>query len=208
MVVQPLETAIVRSIDVREGQTVQAGAGAGAARSDLRRRRLGALAAQVASLQAEVARLQAEADGKPFAYTGLDPNLALQAAIYAQRQAEYNFKLENYQQKINGLAPTIATRAVRRGRLPRAAASRPDVEQMRKELERLQVGSKLNTLAAMDNRAGDASATCDNAEQTADSAQRDLAALVAERNGYCRAGTPTSRRSCPSRPASCRDARE
>ena len=36
---------------------------------------VGALVAQVSSLQAQVSRLQAEADGRPFAYAGLDPKL-------------------------------------------------------------------------------------------------------------------------------------
>ena len=69
---------------------------------------VGALAAQVATCRPQVSRLQAEADGRPFTYTGLDPNLALQAAIFAQRQSEYNYKLENYRQKINGLVVGIA----------------------------------------------------------------------------------------------------
>jgi hypothetical protein len=39
------------------------------------------LTAQVSSLEAEVSRLQAEAENKPFDYSGLDPDLALQGAI-------------------------------------------------------------------------------------------------------------------------------
>ena len=108
MVLQPLEAAIVRSIDVHEGQTVQAGQVLAQLDPTFAAADVGALAAQVSSLQAQVSRLQAEADGQPFTYTGIDPNLALQAAIFGQRQAEYNFKLENYTQKINGLVSAIA----------------------------------------------------------------------------------------------------
>ena len=60
---------------------------------------------------------------------------------------------------------------------------RSSVEQMRRDLEKLQVGSKLNTLAAMDNRA-EMERNLHSAEDTVRSAQRDLAALVAERDGY------------------------
>ena len=73
ILVQPLETAIVRSIEVREGQTGEGRPGPGTARPDLRRRRPWRAEAQVASLEAEVARLQAEAEGKPFDYTGSTP---------------------------------------------------------------------------------------------------------------------------------------
>ena len=54
---------------------------------------------------------------------------------------------------------------------------------MRRELEHLQVGSKLNTLAAMDNRA-EMERSLHNSEESAAGAQRDLAALVAERDGF------------------------
>jgi hemolysin D len=183
LVLQPLEAAIVRSIDVHEGQAVRAGQVLAQLDPTFAAADVGALAAQVSSLQAQVSRLQAEADGQPFAYSGIEPNLALQAAIYGQRRAEYNFKLENYTQKINGLVSAIAKAnsdsAGYRSRLQVAT----NVEQMRRDLEKLQVGSKLNTLAAMDNRA-EMDRNLHSAEEIAVSAQRDLAAMVAERDGY------------------------
>ena len=108
LVLQPLEAAIVRSIDVHEGETVQAGQVLARLDPTFAAADVGALAAQVSSLQAQVSRLQAEAEEQPFTYTGIDPNLALQAAIFGQRQAEYTFKLENYTQKINGIVSGIA----------------------------------------------------------------------------------------------------
>jgi hemolysin D len=183
LVVQPLEAAIVRSIEVRDGEAVHAGQVLARLDPTFAAADVGALAAQVSTLQAQVSRLQAEADGRPFTYTGLDPNLSLQAAIFAQRQAEFNFKLENYSQKVNGLASAIARSgsdaAGYRSRLQVAT----NVEQMRRDLERMQVGSKLNTLAAMDNRA-EMERNLHSAEETGAAAQRDLAAMVAERDGY------------------------
>ena len=183
LVLQALEAAIVRSIDVHEGQTVQAGQVLARLDPTFAAADVGALAAQVSSLQAQVSRLQAEAEEQPFIYSGIDPNLALQAAIFGQRQAEYTFKLENYTQKINGIVSGIAKAnsdtAGFQGRLEVATS----VEKMRKDLERLQVGSKLNTLAATDNRV-EMERNLRSTVETAGSGQRDLAALVAERNGY------------------------
>src|SRR6185312_11184364 len=85
ILVQPLETAIVRSINVREGQLVHAGEVLARLDPTFAAADLGALTAQVSSLEAEVSRLQAEAEKKPFEYTGLDPDLSLQGAIYAHR---------------------------------------------------------------------------------------------------------------------------
>jgi hemolysin D len=183
LVLQALEAAIVRSIDVHEGQTVQAGEVLARLDPTFAAADVGALAAQVSSLQAQVTRLRAEAEEQPFVYTGNDQNLALQAAIFGQRQAEYTFKLENYTQKINGIVSGIAKAnsdtAGFQGRLEVATS----VEKMRKDLERLQVGSKLNTLAATDNRV-EMERNLRSTVETASSGQLDLAALIAERNGY------------------------
>src|SRR5436190_21242273 len=64
VLVQPLETAIVRSIDVREGQEVKAGALLARLDPTFAAADLATLEAQVAGLEAEVARLSAEANGK------------------------------------------------------------------------------------------------------------------------------------------------
>ena len=64
IVVQPLETAIVRSIEVREGQQVKAGELLARLDPTFAVADMGALVTQVSSLQAEVSRLQAEAHEK------------------------------------------------------------------------------------------------------------------------------------------------
>lgn len=183
LVVQPLEASIVRTIEVREGEAVHAGQILARLDPTFAAADLGALAAQVSSLQAQVSRLQAELDNRPFSYSGLDPNLSLQAAIFAQRQSEYSYKLENFQQKLSSLATQMQRAksdvAAYRDRLAFAKT----VEQMRKELEHLNVGSKLNTIAAMDTRA-EVQRNADASEQTVIGSQRDIAALMAERNGY------------------------
>jgi hemolysin D len=183
LVVQPLETSIVRSIDVHEGEAVHAGQVLARLDPTFAAADLGASAAQVSSLQAEAERMQAEVDDKPFHYSGLDPNLSLQAAIFAQRKAEFDYKMENYQQKADSLVATIARAnsdaAGYRDRLAVATS----VEQMRKQLEKLQVGSRLNTLAAMDNKA-EMARNLASAQEEAAGAQRDLAAMLAERDSY------------------------
>jgi hemolysin D len=183
LVLQPLEASIVRSIDVHEGEEVRAGQVLARLDPTFAAADEGALAAQVASLQAQVSRLQAEANGKQFAYTGIDPDLSLQAAIFAQRKSEFNYKLENYTQKVHGLVAAIskakADESGYRDRLQVAS----QVETMRRDLERLQVGSKLNTLAAQDNRA-EMQRNLQGAMDQENSAERDLAALIAERDGY------------------------
>lgn len=183
IVVQPLETAIVRSIDVHPGDIVHAGQVLARLDPTFATADMGALVAQVSTLQAQVARLQAEVENRPFSYSGLDPNMALQASIYSQRQAEFNFKIENYQQKIDSLSATIARASADIANYTDRLNYARTLEGMRKELEHLNVGSKINTLAAMDSRV-QMQAGLDTARQEQLGGQRDLAAMIAERNGY------------------------
>jgi len=183
LVVQPLETAIVRSINVTEGQAVHAGDVLAQLDPTFAAADVGALAVQVASLQAEVSRLQAEAEGRAFTYTGLDPALALQAAIFSQRQAERSYKLETYRQKISGLQATVQRSIADASAYQQRKSVASQVEAMRKELERLQVGSRLNSLAATDTRL-EVERGLSNAVETAETARRDLDAMRAERDGY------------------------
>ncbi len=183
MVVQPLETSIVRSIDVHEGEQVHAGQILARLDPTFAAADLEALKSQVAAYSAQVARLQAEMDNRTFNYSGSDPHLALEAAIFAQRLSEYNYKLEGYRQKADSLSAQVAKAnsdvVGYRDRLNVAI----NLEKMRNELDRMGVGSKLNTLSAQDTRA-EMQRNLDSVEQVGNSAQRDLAALIAERNGY------------------------
>jgi HlyD family secretion protein len=183
VVVQPLETAIVRSIEVDPGDTVHAGQVLARLDPTFATADMGTLVAQVSTLQAQVTRMQAEMENRPFTYTGLDPNMSLQAAIHGQRQAEYDFKLENYRQKADSLTASIARSRSDIVSYTDRLVYAKSLETMRKELERMSVGSKINTLSAMDTRA-QMQGSLDSAVQQASGGQRDLAALIAERNGY------------------------
>ena len=154
--------------------------------------------ARCANYQAQVERMQAEVEDKPFAYTGLDPNLSLQAAIYAQRKSQYNFTLEDYKQKADSLIQTIARANSDAAGLPRSAACGRKASSRCAATGEVQVGSRLNTLAAMDNRAEMARYLAYAQEQAAGRAT-DLAAVIAERDGFVQSGTPTLPTSWPRR---------
>jgi HlyD family secretion protein len=183
IVIQPLETAIVRSIDVHPGDVVHAGQILARLDPTFATADMGTLVAQVSTLQAQVSRMQAEMENRPFTYSGINADTTLQAAIYGQRQAEFNFRLENYQQKADSLSATIARARSDIANYADRLAYAKTLEQMRKELEHLNVGSKINTLTAMDARV-QMQASLETAQQQQLGSQRDLAALIAERNGY------------------------
>jgi HlyD family secretion protein len=185
ILVQPLETAIVRSINVREGQQVRAGELLARLDPTFAAADAAALDAQLSSLAAEVGRLQAEADGTAFVYTGSDPNWVMQAAIYGHRKAEFDAKVDNYGHRIDELTATIARSSSDSAAYRERLGYAQNIEQMRKQLESVQAGSKLNTLMAMDSRVEIERAMA-NAEQAAEGAKRDQAALAAERDAFMR----------------------
>jgi hemolysin D len=183
IVVQPLETSVIRSINVDVGQQVHAGQVLARLDPTFATADASGSAEQVSQLQAQVLRIQAELENRPFTYSGTDPNMAFQVSVYNQRQAEFSAKMENYRQKGESLRATMA-RSIsdERGYQDRLEYAQR-LEDIRKELDRLGVGSKLNTLAAMDSRA-EMQRNLDNARETAAGAQRDLAALIAEQNEF------------------------
>ena len=207
IVVQPLETAIVRSIEVREGETVRAGQILARLDPTFAVADLEALKGQVAAWSAQVGRLQAEMENRPFTYTGSEPHLALEAAIYAQKIAEYNFKLEGYRQKADSMsAQNARTRSDIAGYQDRLAVAQ-SLEKMRNELDRMGVGSRLNTLSAMDTRA-EMQRNLNSATEAGNGAQRDLGALLAERNGYIQSWHADAAEKLAEATAKLSDARE
>jgi hemolysin D len=183
IVMQPLETAIVRSIDVREGQMVRAGDSLARLDPTFAAADVGALQAHVSVLEAEVSRLQAEVEDRPFQYSGPDPSLSLQALIYAQREAERTSRLESYRQKIDGLKSAVTRAAADATAFGARLAVAQDVEAMRKGLEQRQSGSRLNSLIATDNRL-EVERNLSTAVKTGETAHADLAAMIAERDAY------------------------
>jgi hemolysin D len=183
VVVQPLETAIVRAINVREGQVVRAGEVLARLDPTFSAADAAALEAQVRSFQAEVDRLSAEASNIPYRPSTSDSAAAVQAAMYGQRQALYRSQIESYTQKIHSLEAQL-TRAQSdvkafTERLEIAA----DIESRRKELERLQVGSLMNRLNAQDQRI-EMQRNLTDATAATERASRDLEQMKAERESF------------------------
>jgi hemolysin D len=183
ILVQPLETAIVRSINVREGEQVHAGEVLARLDPTFAAADLGALEAQARSTEAEIERLRAEADSKPFAYAGLDPDMLMQESIYLHRKAEYEAKIEGYAQRLQEISATISRSESDADGYRKRLQLAETVEQMRTQLESMQVGSKLNTLAATDTRT-EMTRDLAGAEQTAEAGRRNLASVTAERDAY------------------------
>lgn len=181
-VVQPLDTAIVRSIDVQEGQVVHKGEVLAQLDPTFAAADVGSMTQQEESLQSEVDRLRAEANGQPYHPTA-GAGAQVQAAIFAQRGQERTYRLQNYQSKVEGYQAAMQKDQNDAAFYQQRIAIAQNVLNMRQELQRDQVGSKLNTLTAQAdlNEAARAYASSLRAEQS-DKAQ--MQAAIAERDAY------------------------
>ena len=183
VVVQPLETSIIRSIDVREGDVVHKGQILAHLDPTATNADVSSLGLQTRSLQAEVDRLMAEVTGKDYVADPSDPASTQQAATFLRRKSDYAAKIQNYDQQIAGLRSDVvgyeASAALYAGRVKVAS----DVHNMRVQLQRDQVGSRLNSLSAQDELM-EIERSQITAQQSATSARNKLNAMIAEREGY------------------------
>ncbi|MBN9509424.1 MAG: HlyD family type I secretion periplasmic adaptor subunit [Alphaproteobacteria bacterium] len=182
VIVQPLETAIVRKIYVKEGQVVKKGELLAELDPTFAASDETATAAQMASLKAQVDRMRAELANKPYVSDGTQYG-QLEELAYLQRHQQFTFQLEDYDQKIKSLAAKVAQADADVGSLTKQLVLLQKTEDMRRQLERMQVGSRLNTTQAeLDRESGQQK--LDDARHALEGAKRDLASMVAERDSW------------------------
>jgi hemolysin D len=157
IVVQALDASIIKTIDVREGQRVKAGDVLATLDPTFAAADVTALKLQIASLDAQIARCEAELARRPYdPVLSAEPTAAryeeLQKAYFLQRQSQFNDQIRAYDEQIAQTTATIAKLASDRGRYTDRANLAKEVEQMRATLAAAQVGSRLNLLAATDQK--------------------------------------------------------
>ena len=183
VVVQPFTTSIVQTINVEEGQIVHKGDVLATLNPTYATADLTALTSQQQAYAAQVARLQAQEDGTPYNPDPANPASALQVETYNQQQAEYTDTMQDYAQKISALETNVAGYKAQAAYYRQRLVIASNVEDMRKNLQKLQVGSKLDTLAATDDRVNIQSDLA-SAISSAAASERDLSAQRAERDSY------------------------
>jgi hemolysin D len=157
IVVQPLETAIIRSIYVGVGDYVKAGAKLATLDPTFTESQEVANRERLYSMSAEAHRLEAEIYQKPFPTAddaaALDPKyLALQNAVYSHRHAEYTAAVASADADTARYQAALATNREAQQGLQERLRVTTQIEAMRKELYSLSAGSKLNLLTSQLDR--------------------------------------------------------
>jgi HlyD family secretion protein len=157
VVLGALDQSIIKTINVQEGQQVQKGQLLATLDPTFTTADVGALKSQLANLNAEIARCQAELAQKPFDLPpSTDPvvnsYINAQRGYYLQRKAQFDAQVHSYNDQIAQYQATIAKYQNDQARYGDRAKISQEIEQMRATLAAAQVGSRLNLLAATDQK--------------------------------------------------------
>ena len=176
-------SSILRDITVSPGQLVRKGQVVARLDPTYAQADLQGLTAQEQNYSAQVAQLQAQEDGKPYVPDPSNPYGALQLQTYNQQMGQYNYTMQNYQQQINQLQTQITGYNNQAAYFRQRLTIAQNVENMRKKLQKLQVGSELDTEAATDDRVS-MQAQMENNISEAAAAEKQLAATTAQMNSF------------------------
>jgi hemolysin D len=182
---QPLQTSIVRSILVHPGQHVTKGQLLAELDPTFSSADMQADEEQVDNYTAQIDRLKAQLAGKPYIPATSNTNAALQLQTYNELQAQYQAGVANFDQQIESLQATLQQSESDSRQYAQRLALANNVEAMRSQLQQMQVGSRLDSLAAADNRLAMAGSLAD-AEASARKAVSDIASTQAQRQTYIR----------------------
>ena len=187
-VFQALDTSIIKSIDVREGDQVQAGQLLATLDPTFAAADANQLKLQIASLQAQIARDEAELSGKPLVFPDRlvkesENYEALQKALYDQRIAQYKAQVTSFDSKISTTQATIEKLAKDDERYKQRDEIAKKIETMRGTLAEHGTGSQLNLFISQDTRL-ELLRTIDNTHNSLLESKHNLEQIYADRNAF------------------------
>ncbi len=153
MVVQPLESSVIRSIEVNVGQSVSAGQTLAILDPTFSEADVHQLKAKFNSADAMVKRLEAELSDHNYIPSDLsNPEQAVEARLAAQRKAYRESRLKTLAEEMERAQTRIERSRQEEKIMRERLMGIKEVEQMRATLFAHETGSKLNLLQARDTR--------------------------------------------------------
>ena len=117
IVVQPLETSVVRSLDATVGDIVRKGDALATLDPTFSEADAGQLRGKIKSLAAQMERLESELDDRPYEPKMLDDETRLQSTIWTRRIEQNKAKLASFNQQIRHVEAEMATKSADRAAL-------------------------------------------------------------------------------------------
>ncbi|MFA7279071.1 MAG: HlyD family type I secretion periplasmic adaptor subunit [Sterolibacterium sp.] len=184
IIVQPLETAIITSLDVRVGQVVKKGERLATLDPTFAEADQSQLRSRLSSLETQSQRLEAEISGrKGLSKPDANADTKLQAQLGAERQANYRAQMTKLEQNIARLRATIDTNQRDQQMLSERVRSLKEMEAMQEKLTSMQYGSRAKLLESQDKRL-EVEREMLLARSREQELRRDLAANEAEKSAF------------------------
>jgi len=153
ILVQPLDTAIITSLEVRVGQVVKKGERLATLDPTFAEADQSQLRSRLSSLETQSRRLEAEISGKQgLGKPAANADAKLQAQLAAERQANYRAQMSKLEQNIARLRATIDTNQHDQQMLAERVKSLKEIEVMQEKLTSMQYGSRAKLLESQDKR--------------------------------------------------------
>jgi hemolysin D len=153
LVVQPLETSVIREIHVKPGDRVNQGDLLATLDPTFSQADLDQLSSKVGVFNAGINRLRAELDGGEYVIgESANADEVLQRKMFLQRKAAYDAQMENYEAQIASARANLKTAQNEETVLLQRLETMKSIEVMRAALMDKEVGSKLNLLLSRDAR--------------------------------------------------------
>jgi HlyD family secretion protein len=147
LVVQPLESGVLKAINVRIGQVVDAGQVLATLDPTFTSADVDQISSRAASLSFQARRLQAELYDEALPEPSADNvQEQLQASLLEQRRATYAARIRQFNEKIEQLRASLQTNQRDQQALKQHVASLQDLEKIFETLETAKMGSRANLL--------------------------------------------------------------
>jgi HlyD family secretion protein len=189
VVVQPLDMAIIKTIDVREGERVKAGQLLAELDSTFATADVTSLEQQLSSLEAQIARCEAELADKPYEYmptsgaAGAELYASLQKTYFLERKAQYDSQLRAFDSQIAQANATIARLENDRQRYGDREKLIKELETMRAELVAKQLVSRVDLLTVTDQRT-EMLRNLESVQNTIIETEHQIQSIVATRSAF------------------------
>jgi membrane fusion protein, hemolysin D len=153
IVVQPLETSVIREIHVKPGDRVNRGDLLATLDPTFSQADLDQSNSKVGVFNAAINRLRDELDGKEYVIgSSANADEVLQRKMFVQRKTSYDAQMQNYEAQIASARANLKTAQNEETVLVQRLDTMKSIEVMRATLMDKEVGSKLNLLLSRDAR--------------------------------------------------------
>ncbi|MGZ4968230.1 MAG: HlyD family type I secretion periplasmic adaptor subunit [Methylobacter sp.] len=183
ILVQPLETSIVQSIDVRIGQVVKKGESLATLDPTFAQADEVQLRKQLSSLETQSKSLEAELSGNKTLGNNTDADSRLQADLSVERQANYQAQLAKMDENVARLQATLITNRHDQQMLTEHAKPLREIEAMQEKLVARNFGARVRLLEAQEKRQ-EVERDLQLAKNREQEIKRELASMEAEKVAF------------------------